>query len=486
MAIAGNATAITADRPETPFGQASRTSWRQRTGWILMIALPAAIWFAPLTLSAPAKHAIAISLFMILAWAFEALSPGLVGLIGCYLYWALGVVSVDVAFSGFADEAPWFLLAAILLGAVAIKSGLARRIAFGVMLRIGASYSRLLLGLIVADALLTFCVPSGVPRVIIMAAIALGVNQAFGLEKGSNISRGMLLILTYAASVFDKTIIAGAATITARGAMERFGHMEVLYSRWLLAYLPVDVVLIFAAWRLTLILFPPEKQSLPGGQTYLKNELAKLGEWRPIEKRALAYMVVAVFLWLTDFLHHVSPSKIALGIVLLALLPRVGVLGLEDLRSLDYLLLFFVASVVSMGRVLSATKSLDVFTPVLFGWMTPLIPHTYLVPFALYWIGFAYHLVLASGISMLGTSMPGLMAYAAAHHLNALALGLVWTFSSGATIFSYQNAVLIVGYSYGCFSGKDLFRLGLCLSILDSLLLLIVVPFYWPLIGIHY
>jgi solute carrier family 13 (sodium-dependent dicarboxylate transporter), member 2/3/5 len=461
-------------------------SWRTQLGWILMIVAPAAIWFAPLPLATDPKHAIAISLFMILAWALEALSPGLAGLIGCYLYWALGVVPVDVAFSGFADDTPWFLLAAILLGAVAIKSGLARRIAFGVMLRAGVSYSRLLLGLIIADALITFCVPSGVPRVIIMAAIALGVNQAFGLEKGSNISRGMLLILTYAASVFDKTIIAGAATLTARGAMERFGHVQVLYSQWLLAYLPVDLVVIIAAWRLTLRFFPPEKQTLPGGKAYLKSELAKLGHWKPIEKRSLGFVLLAVVLWLTDSVHHIPASKIALGVALLAMLPRVGVLGMEDLRSVDYLLLFFVASLVSMGRVLNVTKSLDVFTQALFGWLTPLIPHTYLAPFALYWTGFAYHLLLASGISMLGTSMPGLMTYAAAHHLNALALGMVWTFSSGATIFAYQNAVLIVGYSYGCFTARDLLRLGLCLSILNSLLLLIVVPFYWPLIGISY
>ena len=451
-----------------------------------MLVAPAAVWFAPFELGAAPKHAIAISLFMILAWAFEALSPGLAGLVGCYLYWALGVVPVDVAFSGFADDTPWFLLAAILLGAVAIKSGLARRVAFAVMLRAGTSYPRLLLGLIVADALITFCVPSGVPRVIMMAAIALGVNQAFGLEKGSNISRGMLLVLTYAASVFDKTIIAGAATITARGAMERFGHVQVLYSQWLLAYLPVDLVLIVAAWRLALRFFPPEKQALPGGKAYLKQELAKLGRWKPAEVKALAFVLLAVVLWLTDSLHHISASKIALGVALLAMLPRIGVLGMDDLRGVDYLLLFFVASVVSMGRVLNVTKSLDVFTQALFGWLTPLAPHTFFAPFVLYWMGFAYHLVLASGISMLGTSMPGLMTYAAAHHLNALALGMVWTFSSGATIFAYQNAVLIVGYSYGCFTARDLLRMGLCLSILNSLLLLIVVPFYWPLIGISY
>jgi anion transporter len=486
MSRGDTATADIARSPEASLPEQHRAGWRQRAGWILMLTLPAAIWFAPLGLAPAARHAIAISLFMILAWASEALSPGLAGLIGCYLFWALGVASVDVAFSGFADDTAWFLLAAILFGAVAIKSGLARRIAFAVMLRAGTSYSRLLLGLIVADALMTFCVPSGVPRVIIMAAIALGVNQAFGLERGSNISRGMLLILTYAASLFDKTIIAGAATITARGAMERFGHMQVLYSQWLLAYLPVDFILIFAAWRLTLWFFPPEKRDLPGGAAYLKNELAKLGAWKFIEKKALFYVVAAVALWLTDSLHHVPASKIALGVALLVLLPRIGVLDLEDLRRVDYLLLFFVASVVSMGRVLTATKSLDVFTRVLFSWMTPLIGHTYLAPFALYWTGFLYHLFLASGISMLGTSMPGLMAYAAAHHLNALAVGMVWTFSSGAVIFSYQNAVLIVGYSYGCFSAKDLLRLGLCLTVLNSLLLLIVLPFYWPLIGIHY
>jgi solute carrier family 13 (sodium-dependent dicarboxylate transporter), member 2/3/5 len=485
MTSAGTTTTGVSPGPAVSVGE-HRGTWQKRAGWILMIVLPVAIWFGPMRIGMAAKHAIAISLFMILAWAFEALSPGLAGLIGCYLYWALGVASVDVAFSGFADDTPWFLLAAILFGAMAIKSGLARRIAFGIMLRAGTSYSRLLLGLMVADALITFLVPSGVPRVIVMATIALGVNQAFGLEKGSNISRGMLLMLTYAASVFDKTVIAGAATITARGAMERFGHMEVLYSRWLLAYLPVDLVLIFAAWRLTLRFFPPEKPSLPGGTAYLQKELVKLGEWKPIEKRALVFLLAAVLLWFTDSWHHVSASKIALGIVLLALLPRIGVLEMEDLRALDYLLLFFVASVVSMGKVLNATKSLDVFTQVLFGWMTPLIGHTYVAPFVLYWMGFVYHLFLASGISMLGTSMPGLMTYAAAHHLNALALGLVWTFSSGATIFTYQNAVLIVGYSYGCFTARDLLRLGLCLSILDSLLLLIVVPFYWPLIGIHY
>jgi solute carrier family 13 (sodium-dependent dicarboxylate transporter), member 2/3/5 len=458
--------------------------WPKSAGAVLMIVLPLAMWFAPFQLQAAAKHAIAITIFMIIGWGFEVTDPGFIGLIGCYLFWALGVAKVDVAFGGFADDTAWFVVGAILFGAMAEKSGLARRIAYGVMLRVGTSYSRLLLGLIIADGVMTFFVPSGVPRVIIMATIAIGLVEAFGLGPGSNIGRGMLLILTYAASVFDKTIIAGAATITARGAMEQFGHVEVLYSRWLLAYLPSDVLIVLIAWRLMLRFFPPEINSLPGGTEYLRKELAKMGTWKPIEKKSLLLMSVAIALWMTDFLHHISPSVVGLGIGLLAVLPVVGVLGIEDLKNVNYLLIFFIGSVISMGRVLTATKSIDVLTRVLFAWITPLIGHTALSSFVLYWAGFAYHILLASGLSMLGTSMPGLMNYAIAHHLNPLALGMVWTFSSGATIFMYQNAVLIVGYSYGYFTSRDLLRLGLWMSVADSILLLVVVPFYWPLIGI--
>src|SRR5438132_10306235 len=109
------------------------------------ILIPIVFWFLPLNLEPKAQHAIAITLFMILAWATEVLDHGLTGLIGCYLFWALGVVKFDVAFSGFADDTPWFLMGAILFGTIASKSGLARRVAYLVMARVGTDYARLLL-----------------------------------------------------------------------------------------------------------------------------------------------------------------------------------------------------------------------------------------------------------------------------------------------------------------------------------------------------
>jgi anion transporter len=460
---------------------ASPSVWKA----VLSVTVPVTLWFLPLHLEPKAQHAIAISVFMILAWATEVMDHGLTGLLGCYLFWALGVVKFEVAFSGFADDTPWFLMGAILFGTMASKSGLAKRLAYLITIRLGTSYSRLLLALILSDFLLTFLVPSGMARVTVMAAVATGLIAAFGLGPGSNVGRGMFLILTYTAGVFDKSIIAGAAAITGRGIIESVGHAEVLWSQWLVAYLPSDLITILVAWRLTLWLYPPEVASLPGGIEHLKDELRKAGPWSPLEKKSMALMLMAIALWATDFLHHIPSSMIGLGIGLLGMLPFVRILSIEDMRKLNFLQLFFVAAAVSMGKVLSASNGLAVLTNVVFAWLEPLLARPLLSTFALYWTGFAYHLFLASEISMLGTSTPLLMQFATTHGLSPLKLGMLWVFSSGGKIFVYQSGVLVIGYAYGYFRAKDILRLGLIMSLVDSLLLLVVVPLYWPLIGIR-
>ena len=198
-------------------------------GQILCIVVPLAVWFAPLPLEPVTKHGFAIVGFMVVAWITRAMDYALAGFVGCFLFWALGVVMFPVAFSGFANDTAWFLFGALLLGVIATRSGVARRLAYFIMLHVGVTYPRILLGLILTDFLLTFIVPSGIARVVIMASIALGLAEAFKSGVGSNVSRGMFLILSYTANIFDKMIIAGAGSITARGLIEKVGGVEVLF-----------------------------------------------------------------------------------------------------------------------------------------------------------------------------------------------------------------------------------------------------------------
>lgn len=454
-------------------------------GQILCILVPPLVWFAPLPLQPVTQHAFAIVGFMVVAWITRAMDYALAGFIGCFLFWALRIVTFPVAFSGFANDTAWFLFGALLLGVVATRSGIARRIAYFVMLRVGVTYPRILLSLIVTDFLLTFIVPSGIARVVIMASIALGLAEAFNSPPGSNVSRGMFLVLSYTANIFDKMIIAGAGSITARGLIEKIGGVEVLWSFWFVAFLPCSIITVLVAWWLTLKLYPPEKVALEGGYDYLRAEMTKLGSLSLLEKKAALLMTAAILLWLTDFLHHISPSVIGIGVGLFALLPRVGILEIDDMKRLNYLPVFFVAAAISMGTVMQATKGLEILTNSVFAWMLPFMTNIITTTVVMYWTAFVYHFLLASEISMLGTSIPLVMEFAKSHGLNPLQLGMIWTFAAGGKLFAYQSGVLIVGYSYGYFAARDLVRIGAWLTVVEFVVLLLLVQFYWPLIGLQ-
>ncbi|MBI4456874.1 MAG: anion permease [Acidobacteria bacterium] len=442
------------------------------------------LWFLPLGLEPRLQHSLAVAAFMIVLWGTEAFDVGVTGILGCYLFWVLGIANPALAFGGFANDTTWFMLGALLIGAMTHISGLGRRIGYVVISRAGTKYSRILLALIIADFLLAFIVPSGVARVVIMAAVGIGLINAFEAKRGSNIARGIFIMFTYSATIFDKMLIANPPAILARGIIETVGHVPVRWSHWFIAYLPCDLITILVCWRVALWLYPPEVKELPGGKDVLKNELARMGPWTLQEKKCLLLVLTAVALWMTDSFHHINPSIIGVGVGLAALLPGVGFMTREDFRNVNLSVFFLVGGAISMTNVLINTKAIEVMTKVMFSWMTPLITSVYHSTVVLYWTAFVYHIFLAVETSMLATSMPPLMQFALDKGFNPLVVGMIWTFAAGGKIFIYQAAGVITGYSYGYFTARDVFKVGLILTLVESIILFFLVPFYWPLIGL--
>lgn len=452
---------------------------------IICVVVPVAIWLAPFDIPHAAKGAMAISSFMILAWMTNVMEYGAAGLIGCLLFWVTGVAKVETAFSGFANDTPWFLFGAIMLGTAANKTGVPQRIGSFVVSRVGASYSRLLLGLIITSFLLLFFVPSGNARLVIMASFAVSVIEGFGVGKGSNIGRGIFLVLTYTAAIFDKMVIAGAGAITAVGNIERFGGVHVSYALWVFAFFPCALLTIFGAWRFAIWAYPPEVERLSGSAEELKAKLRGGNEaWTPLAVKSSLLSALAIALWMTDSFHHIPASAVALGVALIAFLPFVGVLEVEDMQKTNLMPVFFVAAALSMSNVAQATGALKLLTDFFFGGVTPYLSNPVLAVPTLYWGGFLYHFATASEISMLATSLPVLMEYAKTHGLDVLWIGMIWGFSAGGKLFAYQSAPLVVGYSYGYFTHIDLIKIGVFLTIVEFVGLALSVAFYWPFLGL--
>jgi hypothetical protein len=76
------------------------------------------------------------------------------------------------------------------------------------------------------------------------------------------------------------------------------------------------------------------------------------------------------------------------------------------------------------------------------------------------------------------------MNFALENNLNPLALGLIWSFATGGKLFIYQSLVLIAGYTFGAYGARDILKAGAFFLFAEWLLLLLIVPFYWPLLGI--
>ncbi len=459
-------------------------SVRKSVSLLVAVTALAAIWFAPLNMAPQAKHALAISIFMVILWATEALEQAITGLLGCYLFWTLGVVNFSSAFAGFASDTPWFILAAMMIGAMVINSGLATRLAYRILPIFGSSYSRILLGMILIDFTLTFFIPAGPQRLVIIAAIAAGLVDAFGVAPKSNIGRGLFITLTYTVSIFDKAIIGSTPSILARGIIERIGQVPVYWSQWFIAYLPLDIITILFCWFVVQRLYPPEKKELPGGREGLRQRAAAMGPMTAAEKKCLLLVATAILLWVTDFIHHISPARVAIGVALAACAPFVGLLSREDLKKVNFWLMILMGTAISMGLVLRETKALDTITGVLFSWVGPHIDSPMTSTLLLYWSAFILHMVLSLETAMVSMSLPALMNFALQNGHDPLAIGMVWTFATGGKIFIYQSLVIITGYSFGYFEAKDVLKMGAILTTVESLILLFLVPLYWPLIGI--
>jgi solute carrier family 13 (sodium-dependent dicarboxylate transporter), member 2/3/5 len=443
-----------------------------------------AFWFVPLRLDAPAQHTLAVMLFMIVYWISEPVDHSVTALIGCFLFWALHIVKFEVAFSGFADNTPWFLFSTMLMGQAAAQSGLAKRIGLAIMHLLGSSYPRLLLGVILFVFVLNFLVPSGLAQLAIVAPMVIGIIAAFGLGMKSNVARGLFITLSYTCGLFNKMVLAGAASILTRGIVEKLTGQKIYWSQYFIAYLPASLITIFACWLTVMWLYPPETRALPGG--YLQDALSEMGPWTIAEKKTLALLLTAIAAWSTDFLHHIDPAVIAIGIGLILTLPTIGVLKTRDIRGINFLLVIFTAGALSMGTVLARTRALDLLTDRMMGWMAPLIGNSFYSASVLYWSAFVYHFFLSTEVSMLSTSLPVIIRFAVTHHYNPVALAMVWNFASGGKLFVYQSTVLILGYSYDSFEAKDVLRVGLVLTVVEAIVLALLVPFYWPLIGLHW
>ena len=449
--------------------------------FLLAIFVGVAFTYLPLGLNPVVQKAVGVTLYAIVLFIAEPIPLAMSGLTACLAYVIFGVSKFGTAFAGFAQSTTWFIFGAMLIGTMVAKSGLATRMALHILSR-ARSYKMLVGGMLFLNFLLTFLVPSGVARVVILCTICLGMVNALGYDKNSNIARGLFCGCTFAAALFDKGILAGGSAMLSHGAIEKATGVSILYSQWMLCFVPFDVIIITAVWLALLKIFPAEDASLHLGSEYIANRLKEMGSFSTDEKKALIIALGATLVWMTDFWHHISPATIGLAAGMIACIPGIGILKEEDLRKVNFLMVIFVGAAISIGEVMITSGAADAMANAMFAWLKPWIAGGGPLAWGiLYVYNFVLHILMGSELSVIAATMPPLLKFAKEVGLDPIQIGLVWNFAVGAKLFIYESGPLVAGYAFGYFTTKDMFKLAGTASVIQFFVI-VWLPYWWKIV----
>jgi solute carrier family 13 (sodium-dependent dicarboxylate transporter), member 2/3/5 len=296
--------------------------------FVAMLLLP-----APEGMSSTAWQVAAVAALMVVWWISEALPIGATALLPIVLFPLLGVTDIAGATTPFANPLIYLFLGGFIIALGMERSGLHRRIALNIIRRVGTQPKAIIAGFMMAAAFLSMWV-SNTATAMMMLPIALSVTYLVeGEEQPEHSANGftlvLLLSLAYACNIGGLATLIGTPPNALLAAYLLDNHgVEIGFAQWMLIGLPLVIIalpLVFVL--LTRVLFPLRISQLRGGETLIRNELARSGPMDRAEKQVAAVFVLTAGLWITrplvqTVLPGLSDTGIAIfGALLLFVVP---------------------------------------------------------------------------------------------------------------------------------------------------------------------
>lgn len=370
-------------------------------------------------------------------------------------------------FAALADPVIVLFLGGFMIANGAATFGLDRNLA-AVMLRpFAGSARRTVLGLMGITALLSMFV-SNTATTATMFAVVIPILAA--LPAGPS-RTGLALAIPIAANVGGiGTPVGSPPNAIALGALQSQGE-GVSFLGWMLLAVPLMLaVLLFAWWFLT--------RRYIAADTPMTLDLTATFDRSPA---AVVFYVVAattVLLWLTEPLHGISSSTV--GFVPVVALLATQVMGGDDIRALQWPVLWLVAGGIALGAGVGST-GLDAWLLGLVAW--DVLPTAVLV---------ALLVVVALGLSTVISNS------ATANLLVPLALGLATGLPIDRTAIGVTVALACalamalpistppnaVAYATGEVDIRAMATSGIVIGGVGALLLALVMPTLWDGLGL--
>ena len=428
----------------------------------------------------------ALGLFLLAAtwWVFEVIPIGVTGV-------AIGVIQSiflirdsRAAFTDFMDPSVWFIIGSIVFGLVFSKTGLAKRMAYKMLIFVGEKTSMIYLGSFIMTATLTLIMAhTAVAATLYPLFMSIYTLYDDG-DKPTKFGKGLFIGMAFTGGAGSIITLLGAARgAVAIGFFKDIIGREVTFFEISYYMFPLGWMMVLLLWFYMMIIYKPERKSIPGLRERAKALSARLGPMTANEKLSLiiVFLTIAV-LCLRSFIPSLNGlNKSAVILISTILFFLFKIITLQDLEEIPWNIILLFGGAMSIGFCLWQTGAAEWLA---IHWLA-LFKETHWFIFV---IGIAFFVLMLTNLIMnvaaIAISLP--VALIIASYLGVApeiilfaslaAAGMPFLFLVGAA----PNAI---AYNSGQFKSSEFFLAGIPASILLLVILGIFVILIWPLMG---
>ena len=505
-------------------GKAKWVDWKKHVWMLVGVALFCIVYFCPpfpnavdprgqqFALSHEGKAALALFLLTATWWVFEVIPIGvtsiMIGVIQVLFMIRPGKVVMEqvtgvveagmdltgkvqeilspakVVFGDFMDPAVWFIIGSITFGMVFSKTGLTNRMAYRMLIVVGERTSMIYLGSFVITAALTLIMAhTAVAATIyplLMAIYALYTEE----EKPTKFGQGLFIGMAFVAGAGSIITLLGAARgAVAIGFYSEIVGREISFFQLTKFMLPVGCTMVILLWVYCMIVFKPEKKTIPGLRERARALYERLGPISRTEILALAIIFSAIAVMsMRSFVPAMKGlDKSAVILVATILFFVFRILTIKDLEGLPWNIVLLFGGAMSIGFCLwetGAAKWLAIQWLVLFQG----------APWFMFVMGTAFFVLVMTNLIMnvaaIAISLP--VALVLAPYLGVSPAVILFS----SLVAAGMPFLLLVGaapnaiaYESRQFTSGEFFLVGIPARILLMFVLAIFVWLIWPLMG---
>lgn len=255
-------------------------------------------------------RAAAVTALVACWWMFVAIPIPATSLIPLFALPLVGVLPIQDVAARYGDHNIFLFMGGFIIALGVQRWGLHRRIALHVVRLVGTGRRTIILGFMVATALLSMWI-SNTATTMMMLPISLAVIDALGSLDGERGARpaerahfaaALMLGIAYAASIGGvATPIGTPPNIVLHGQIAQMpGITEISFATWVLMFAPLALVFVPITWLvLTRLVCPVRGGGMRSGGEVIRSELRGLGPLRREETLMALVGGVTALLWMT-------------------------------------------------------------------------------------------------------------------------------------------------------------------------------------------